>query len=218
MKAKKYFLASGIMFVLFLIFTLMLTRIDVKPVGPMKTCVGLSTLNVYMHKLIGVRLVWYDITDWLGLAAIAEAFAFGVLGLVKLIKRKGLRKVDRRLLMLGGLYVLIFLFYVFFETVLINCRPVLLNAYPEASYPSSHTMIVSCIMLSGARYIRCAWPRRKKLCLASDALAAIIVFATVAGRIVSGVHWLSDILGGLLLSSALLLLYCGGCEKCCINR
>jgi len=160
-------------------------------------------------------LIWYTITDWLGVVVILFAFGFAVAGLYQLIKRKSLHKVDRQVLLLGAFYILVIAFYLFFETIIINYRPVILGVSLEASYPSSHTMIVVCIMVTTAIAFRSLFQRNKKLCSAMDAAAMVITAVTVIGRLISGVHWFTDIIGGLLLSAALIALYCAAvhCSK-----
>lgn len=193
---------------LFVIFTVLVITFDVRPIGPEQSKVGFSAINQFLFQLFGVHLFWYNMTDWIGVVAIAFAFGFAIVGLCQLIKRKSIRKVDRELLVLGGFYLLVIACYIFFECVIINYRPVLLGTSLEASYPSSHTMIVTCIMATVPIQFRKLWPEKKKLCLGMDVAACLLIVITVIGRLVSGVHWFTDIVGGLLLSSALVALYC----------
>lgn len=129
-----------------------------------------------------------------------------MLGCVQLIKRKSLWAVDRSLLILGGIYLCVFTAYFFFEKCIVNYRPILLHGSLEASFPSSHTMIVFCMMLTAIsqfkQHVRPRWLR-----LFLNALAIAIIALTIIGRIISGVHWFTDIIGGLLLGGAFALLY-----------
>ena len=206
---KKALIRAAMLFAAFVLFTVLVRVVDVRPIGPEGSEVGFSALNLFVFRLFGVHTVWYHVTDWLGVAAILTAFAFALTGLCRLVKRKSLRKVDRPILALGGCYLLVIACYAFFERVVINCRPVILGQGPEASYPSSHTMIVVCIMATAAIAFRELHPEKKRLCRGVEVLSALLMAVTVAGRLISGVHWFTDIVGGLLLSSALVELYRG---------
>ena len=130
----------------FILWTLAVSCLDVQAIGPRDSAVGFATINGWFHSLTGVDLTLYTITDWLGLVPVAVGFGFAILGLAQWIKRKSICKVDRSILVLGGFYILVMAAYILFETVVINYRPVLINGYLEASYPSSTTMLVMCVM------------------------------------------------------------------------
>ena len=150
----------------------------------------------------------YNVTDWLGIVPIAVALGFAVLGLVQLIERKNLLRVDHSILVLGGFYIVVIAVYVIFETVVVNYRPVMVEGCLEASYPSSTTMLVMCVMPTAAMQLN---RRIKNVTFRRCILAAIIIFIAfmVTGRLFSGVHWITDIIGGALLSTGLVMLYDG---------
>jgi undecaprenyl-diphosphatase len=93
-----------------------------------------------------------------------------------------------------------------FEVAVVNYRPVLINGLLEASYPSSTTMLVMCVMPTAAMQLHA---RIKKRLLRQSVIFLIIAFTSfmVIGRLISGVHWFSDIIGGALLSAGLVLMY-----------
>lgn len=209
-KASGSLIRAGLFAALFLALILLLKTVDVRPIGPNGSSVGLAACNQFWFELTGVHLLWYQITDWLGVAAVLTALGFAVLGLVQLVTGRSLRKVDGSLYALGLLYLLVIAAYLFFEVNVVNCRPVLLDGRLEASFPSSHTMVVCCIMASAMLQFRERFRSRRAL-TACNGVAALVMAVTVIGRLLSGVHWFTDILGGLLLSGALVSLYAALC-------
>ena len=208
MKNKGKFLMLGISGALFALLIVLLRCVDVEPVGAAGTSVGLSHMNRFVFELTGVNMVWYNITDWLGLAAIFAAFLFAATGLVQVIKRRRILKVDKEILALGGLYILVIGIYVLFENVIVNYRPIIMPgcSNPEASFPSSHTMLV-CVIMGSTVIIIGKYIKKKSLCRVIRGMCAAVIAVTVVGRLISGVHWFTDILGGLLISTFLLALY-----------
>lgn len=202
---KRIFVGAGFL-AAFVLWTVLVSFVDVRAIGPNGSSVGFAVLNGYVHKFTGVNFHLYTITDWLGLVPIGVAFGFAMLGLAQWIKRKSLLKVDRSLLALGGFYVVVLAAYIFFEIVVINYRPVLIDGYLEASYPSSTTMLVMCVMPAAMMQLRA---RMKNLVFRRCVMISIAVFIVfmVIGRLVSGVHWLSDIIGGALMSAGLVIIY-----------
>lgn len=202
---KRIFVGAGFL-AAFVLWTVLVSLVDIRAIGPNGSSVGFAALNGYVHKFTGVNFHLYTITDWLGLVPIGVAFGFAILGLVQWIKRKSLLKVDRSLLALGGFYMVVLVAYIFFEVVVINYRPVLLGGYLEASYPSSTTMLAMCVMPAAMMQLHA---RIKNDVFRRCVMILIAVFTAfmVIGRLVSGVHWLSDIIGGALLSAGLVIVY-----------
>ena len=202
---RLFFVGVGLL-AAFVLWTIFVCFIDVRAIGPQESSVGFATLNGYVHNLTGVNMYLYVITDWLGLVPIGVAFGFAVLGLVQWIKRKSLLKVDRSILALGGFYIVVMAVYILFEIVVINYRPTLIDGYLEASYPSSTTMLVMCVMPTAMMQLR---TRIKNDLFRRCVMLVIVMFSAfmVIGRLVSGVHWITDIIGGALLSTAIVLMY-----------
>ncbi len=205
-KDKKFLYMPICFLVAFVLWTVLVSVVDVAAIGPLGSKVGFSTLNRAVHELTGVNMTFYNITDWLGLVPFAVAFCFAISGLVQLIKRKGIAKVDRSILVLGGFYAVVIAVYVFFECVVVNYRPILIEGILEASYPSSTTMLVMSVMPTTLMQLN---DRIKNITLRRLVAFVIIAFIAfmVIGRIISGVHWISDIIGGALLSVALVMMY-----------
>lgn len=207
MKKQNKILYTAIIFLIaFILWTFCLNFVDLKPIGPDNSTVGFASINKYFHNLTGVNMTLYNITDWLGLVPIFVASFFGVIGLIEWIKRKSVLKVDFSILSLGGFYVAVILVYILFEKVVINYRPVLINGVLEVSYPSSTTLLTMCVMPSAIIEFK---ELIKSKFLNKFLTYAIIIFTAfmVIGRLLSGVHWLTDIIGGALLSTFLVTLY-----------
>lgn len=190
----------------FALWTLAVLRMDVQPIGPQGSCVGLAGLNGGFHRLIGVNMTLYTVTDWLGLVPVGICAAFGLLGLGQWIRRRSLRRVDGSLLVLGGFYIVVMAAYALFEVFVVNRRPVLIGGVLEASYPSSTTMLVMCVIPTAIMQLA-GRIRRRGLRIALSVLLTAFLTFMVAGRLLSGVHWITDIVGGALLSAALVMLY-----------
>lgn len=200
----------------FVCWTVFVQFVDVQHIGPMGSAVGLATVNGWFHNLTGVHLWLYILTDWLSLIPLGIVLWFAVLGFIQWIQRRSLMAVDKDILLLGGFYAAVFLAYAFFEQFVINYRPVLIENLLEASYPSSTTMLVLCVMstavMQGKRRIRQRYMKNFFACLVWAYTTGMVI-----GRLMSGVHWLTDIIGGILLSVGLVMLYSALCRKYCRN-
>ena len=205
-KTRKMLFIGVILLLAFLIWTVLVCTIDVQAIGPGGSSVGFATLNGFVHNLTGVNMSLYVITDWLGLVPIGTAFGFAILGLIQMLKRKSILKVDRDILALGAFYIAVIAVYILFEKVVINYRPILIDGYSEVSYPSSTTTLVLSVMASAVMQLRV---RIKNAVFRHCTVCAALVFIIfmVMGRILSGVHWLSDIIGGMLISFGLVAIY-----------
>ena len=201
-KKKRNFFISTILILLAVVFTILVKVVDVKQVGVNGTSIGFATVNQFVFESIGVNMIWYHITDWLGLVPIFMAMAYALIGFIQLIKRKSIFKVDKEIIILGLFYIVVISLYIFFEKVIVNYRPILMNGFLEASYPSSHTLMT--ISLCGSSIILNKKLLNNKITRVIDVLSLVIIVITIIGRLISGVHWFSDIIGGIFISIALL--------------
>ncbi len=213
MKCNKNFLLAVVGALLTLILICLVRFVDVAPIGPEGTSIGLSALNLAAFQAFGISMSWYKITTVLGIVAILTAGLFALLGLIQLIRRKSLLKVDRELLVLAGLYVVVVILYVLFDKIAVNYRPMILpdEQQPEASFPSSHTMLV-CVVMGSALSLLPKYVKIPVVRTALTVVCCVVIGLTVAGRLLSGVHWFTDIIGGVLISITLLSLYAGTVE------
>ena len=208
MKNKRNLLFAAVSGLSAVLLIILVRFVDVRPIGPEGTSIGLSHLNRFVFDHFGVNMLWYEITDWLGVAAVLTAFLFALTGTVQLIKRRSLLKVDRAILALGGMYIIVTGLYILFEVLIVNYRPIIMpgGTGPEASFPSSHTMLV-CVIMGSAMMLIDRYIAVKTLRGLLRIICAVIIGVTVIGRSIAGVHWFTDILGGILISAALLALF-----------
>lgn len=206
-KQKALLISSNILLILFVAFTIIVKYVDLGVVAIDNIQqVGLSHINKFFLEKLDISDTWYKITNYLGYFAILCAIGFVILALIQWIKTKSLKKVDKKLYILFVFYAVVILFYILFELVSINYRPRLIGGELEKSYPSSHTMLAicifgSCIIMLG-RLIK-----NKKVLIICGTLLSLLIAVIVIGRLLSGVHWFTDILGGVILSLGLLLLF-----------
>lgn len=205
-KNQKDFCIAICILLAFLLWTVAIQFIDVQAIGPQESSVGFATINQLVFNLTGVHMSLYTITDWLGLVPLMFVMGFGTLGLIQWIKRKHLLKVDYNILILGGFYIVVMAVYALFEMVVVNYRPVLIGGILESSYPSSTTMLVMCVMPTAIMQFNARIKNNVLKRSVASAIIAFIVFMVI-GRLVSGVHWFTDIIGGALFSTGLVLLY-----------
>lgn len=202
-------LSVGMLLVVaFVIWTVLIQRVDVQPVGPNGTNIGFASLNGWFHKVTDVHTTIYHVTDWLGLVPIFVCMLFGGMGLVQLVKRRSLVQVDFDLILLGIYYIIIIMGYMIFEMIPINYRPILMEGIMEASYPSSTTLLVLSVMPTLNFQVK---RRMKNMTMKNIINVVSVMFSLfmVIGRTVAGVHWLTDIVGAILLSTGLYLIYKG---------
>ena len=205
-KGKRLLFAGTISMAAFAVWTMLIQIVDVQHVGQNGTAVGFAALNCWFHELTGVHMVIYTITDWLGLIPLFVCMIFGGLGFVQLVKRRSLLKVDYDILFLGIYYVIVIFGYLIFEMIPINYRPILIEGFMEASYPSSTTLLVLSVMPTlGFQANR----RSENVKVKKMICAFVWIFSAfmVIGRLISGVHWLTDIVGSILLSTGLFCIY-----------
>lgn len=193
--------------ILFIVFTVLVKTVDVEKIGRQNTEVGFASVNEAFNEMTGYHEGLYQATEIVGYAAFFVIGIFGGVGLWQLIKRKSLLKVDKDILFLGGFYVVVLAFYVLFEKLVINYRPICDGDEAlEASYPSSHTLLLVAVMITAIMQILKRIQNQSARIVLSAVCGAVGLFVII-GRTICGVHWLTDIIGGLLLAAALCWIY-----------
>ncbi|MCR4721886.1 MAG: phosphatase PAP2 family protein [Lachnospiraceae bacterium] len=191
------------------LFTVLVAAVDVKPIGPLDSSVGLAGLNSAFADAFGVNKVLYGISEFGGYIAILVAVGFAVIGVIELIGRKSLFKVDFCLVSMGMLYVVVGILYVVFDKFAINFRPVLeADGTLESSFPSSHTLLAVCIFIPGIFAVG-RIVKEKTIAFIITLCMSFFAVLVVISRLFSGVHWLSDMIGGGLFGAALVCVYLG---------
>ena len=206
-KNEKRALFSGMIWIaVFAFWTFLIQKVNVQPVGQNGTDVGFAAFNCWFLERTGVHMMIYHITDWLGLVPVFVCMAFGGLGLIQLLQRKSLFRVDHDIIFLGIYYVIVIAGYLIFEMIPINYRPILIEGRMEASYPSSTTLLVLSVMPT----LIFQMERRCKNTVVTKMVTILtIIFSAcmVIGRLISGVHWFTDIIGSVMLSTGLFCVY-----------
>lgn len=206
-KSEKKSLSMGIIsLAMFAVWTVLILTVDVQPLGQNGTSIGFATFNCWFHHFTGVNMAIYTITDWMGLVPVVICLVFAGIGLVQLIKRRSIFRVDADIMILGVYFVIVFLAYAIFEIIPINYRPILIEGRMEASYPSSTTLLVLSVMPALVEQIKRRLSGIRVKQIITIAAIAFSIFM-VTGRLISGVHWFTDIVGGELLSAGLYMLY-----------
>lgn len=202
MKNIRNIIMSVIMTIFSGVFVYLVKTVDVKAIGPNKSSVGFSGINKAYADMVGSNMTIYKLTEIFGLLVFIIVGVYGLIGIYQLFKRKSLFKVDREIIGLGILYVLMISVYLIFDKIAINYRPIIIDGELEPSFPSSHTMLAICTCVSSLMVYKKYVPSKfNYLVLFSTVLLLTLVFL---GRTISGVHWISDILGGVIISLTLL--------------
>ena len=212
-KYTKIIIGSAILLA-FIIWTILVKTVDVKEMGV--STVGLATFNDAFLKHLPLNETLLKITDILMYSVIAAALVFAGIGVFQWIKRKSFKAVDKEIFVLGISYIVVIgLYFLFDKVIVINNRPYILpgDSTAEPSYPSSHTMTALFVFLSAVPMVNYLLKDKKvEKIIVNIALILLAVF-TVVGRILSGAHWMSDIVGGILISIGLLYIFLFFFEK-----
>ena len=202
---KRNLLFSILFLFLAILFTILVQVVDVQAIGPNGSLVGFATINQLVFDTLKTNDTLYHLTEWVGILPIFIALLYALVGFWELIKAKDLRKVDKNLLSLAVFYIVVIGVYVLFEIYEVNYRPILMDGVLEASYPSSHTMMAICICGSSLFISKRIF--KTQFAKGLNLLSILVMIFLVVGRLVSGVHWFTDILGGILISGALLMIF-----------
>ncbi|MBR2281512.1 MAG: phosphatase PAP2 family protein [Spirochaetales bacterium] len=196
-------LISILLFAVFAVFTWCVTWYDMQPIGINGAYVGFGTINKAFHDMFPGDAGCYNATEVMGQFCILVAACNALLALGNLIHSRGFRRMGKRYLITMFYYAVIVALYIAFSLIPINSRP---NNY-EQSYPSSHTLVGLCVLYSEIVLLGYGAKRNRDWIVIFDIALSILMTAMVVFRLLSGVHWFTDIVGGVLLSLALMCIY-----------
>lgn len=207
-KRKGTLILGSILAVLSVVYICLIATVDVQPLGLENTNIGFATINTAVAAKLPYSAIFYKISSLLGYSAFLIVAFFVVCGVVQLVKRKSLAKVDRSILAMGALFVITIILYVAFDKIVINYRPVILpgELELESSFPSSHTMLAIVVFGSAAIDLKRRLKGNKVGSIIGIVLCLLMLLIVVC-RFLSGAHWLTDIVGGVLIAGALVAWY-----------
>lgn len=199
-------IAGSVLLALFALLTVSLVFVDRQPIAGDGSLVGLATLNLDARALLGQSELMEKLSNLLLAIPAASAVAFAVIGARQLIQSRSCAGVDRDLWWLLALYGAMLVLYVLFNCISPNNRPILEDGVCEPSFPSSHTLLA--VTMCGSAMVQAVQRLRGGgLRTAALAVLAIGMMGIVVARAMAGVHWATDILGGVLLGAALVAFY-----------
>ena len=206
MKKKNLIISTACVGFVALLYTILVAIVDKNPIGPNNSYVGFSTINGFFKELIGENGTFYTITKYTGILIILVALGYLIYAAIEWLKRKSFKKIDIELIVFGIFCIAVAIIYTFFELIKINYRPILIDGKLEPSYPSSHTLLAVFICIAST-FINNKIISNKNTRTICNTFVLCIGAITIIGRIASGVHWITDIVGGILISTSLVIGY-----------
>ena len=141
--------------------------------------------------------MWELISNISLVLAILTFGAFGALGLYQWIKRKDFAKIDYEIVWMLVPTVLMAATYLIFDhLIILSPRP---NGSGEPSFPSTHVMVVATIFFV-TTIILPHYIKNRTTRIVLEVLMVIAISLTCTGRILSDMHSLGDVIGGLVFA------------------
>ena len=206
MRKKQSFIYMVTAYAVFILFTVLITTVDVKVFKATDSKIGFYSLNTKVLNLISGSEKWDKITDLGIIFLMACCLIPPFVGFIQLIKRKSLKKVDFCLVAFTISVGILVLFFILFEVVHVNYRPILENGKKKGSYPSSHTLGATFAFLA-LNSLLLKYVKNKYAYYTLSALLAVISVITIVGRLLCQMHFITDIIGAILLSCAVYFTY-----------
>ncbi len=192
---------------LFLILLILLLTVDRK--GNVEGQIGLYGLNK-TFLVNQYKESWDGLSDVILYISLGFLVGLAIYVLYQVSNKKNLLKVDKDILFVGcGILIIIFFWILFDKILIINYRPILVKMEAEASFPSTHVMLTTFILLSSGYCITKRESKNLIHTILGYAGFSCLVFICVLGRILSSMHWMTDCLGGFLIGFGLFSLMVG---------
>lgn len=213
MTRKTYYILAVISFALFLILTVLLLKVDVTSGGIYGSNIGLSVINIPFRDAVGSNKLFYNISKVAGIVGLAACVFVCLMMALRVLRKKSLKVLRRRDIALLALYFETAVFYVIFDKIVINYRPMLKwgETEPESSFPSTHALM-AVVIFTSLSYVAADYIKNKLTLKIVQGLCVFFALTIIFGRALSGVHWLTDIFGGIIFGVGLVCTYLG--ETC----
>ena len=197
-KKTLYGALSGIMLIIILVFIVLLKKVNVGTNGDKN--IGLSKINLAIYNSLGTNKIMDIISTIILAMAGALALFFVVIGIIEVVKRKKLEMLDNSIKALALVYVITGWIYLIFDYILvINYRPTTECISSSPSFPSTHTMLILMIFLTGITVLEGLIKNKKLLYFVEIGFGLLGILAIVT-RMLSGKHWFTDIIAGILFA------------------
>jgi len=194
---KKYFnlyFVLGLSFLFIFILTIILLNFDKAVIATNGYEVGMSHVN---------NLVKYEYKSWADkisdvlfyLTFIVPLLAVA-LGIYQLVKEKSLKKVDLVIIIFGVFLILAIIVWLLFDhAIKINIRP---THEIKGSFPSTHVFLTTFFVLTCHGYL-CYKYDNKLIKYLSLIIAIVIIIIMTIFRVIAGVHYITDVFGGVVI-------------------
>lgn len=204
---NKYTIIGGVLLFLFILLLILLMTVD--RANNIYKQIGLFSFN----KLFLVDYsneAWDEFSDVILYISLLFILGLAIYGFYQLSKKRSLFKVDKDIIFIGcGLAILAFVWLVFDKLIDVNYRPIAISGTAQTSFPSTHTMIAAFVLLAATRAILKRNGNEIKYQLLAYSGSSILILLCSLGRILSKMHWATDVLGGLFIGVGLFFILVG---------
>ena len=215
MRKQVFFWLSIAFFAAFVLWTILVKTVDVGEYYN-GTKLGFYHLNYKFGDLVtefGKYEFMRTVSDILLYVSFGYVGILVVIGVIQIIKYKSFKKINPIFFFLAGAYVLVVILYGFFELVHVNYAPDSLAENLKASYPSTHVFVGGCFyLLNSYVLLKFLWVKDDLFKTLIHLSTVILTCLLVLTRLLAVKHWLTDIIGSVILMLAVYFLFIGMCR------